>query len=137
MHRYTVELRISGEHLDPDQITRTLGVTPTQTRRKGERKSETSTWPDNMWSFDARPQGQEDWSTLEDGLSSLLNTFGPIRDRVRSCSSGNNVVIWCGHFTSSFDGGPALSPELLRSIGDFGAELFLDTHCCPDESVHD
>ena len=129
MHRYTVELRVAGKNLELEQVTRTLGVTPTQVRRKGERKSERSTWTEDMWSFEVLPPGRDGWASLEDGLIALLRIFGPIQDRLHPYSSANNVFIWCGHFTSSFDGGPLFSPGLLKSLGDFGVELILDTYC--------
>jgi hypothetical protein len=39
-----------------------------------------------------------------------------------------DVCLFCGHFTSNFDGGPTFSPSLLEELGDFGVELFLDTY---------
>jgi hypothetical protein len=36
--------------------------------------------------------------------------------------------LWCGHFSSSFGGGPTLSPQILRVLADFGVELILDTY---------
>ncbi len=130
MHRYTIELRIVGKNLDPDDITRTLGLEPTQVRRMGEPKVEgaNSKWTANVWGFEVLPPGKDDWPSLEDGIETLLGTFRPIRERLRACSAGNEMYLWCGHFTSSFDGGPTLSPTLLKSLGDFGVQLILDTY---------
>lgn len=138
MHRYTVELRISGQTLDPDEVTRVLGLVPTRVARKGEPKVDggTSQWTANMWGFELVPPGKDDWSSLSDGLQALLRSFGPIRDRLHAYSRGNELYLWCGHFTSSFDGGPSLSPTLLKALGDFGVELILDTYCdCADEPL--
>lgn len=130
MHRYTVELRIVGQNLNPDEVTRVLGLVPTRVARKGEPKvgGATSKWMANMWGFEVFPPGKDDWSSLGDGIESLLRTFGPIRDRLRVYSAGNEIYVWCGHFTSSFDGGPSLSPTLLKSLGNFGVQLVLDTY---------
>jgi hypothetical protein len=130
MHRYTVELRIVGQTLDPDEVTRKLGLVPTRVARKGEPKVEgaMSKWTANVWGFEVLPQEKDDWPSLEDGIEALLRTFRPIRERLRSCSAGNEIYLWCGHFTSSFDGGPTLSPALLKSLGDFGVQLVLDTY---------
>ena len=129
MHRYTVELRITGSNLDPDQVTESLGLAPTQVRRKGEKKSPASSWTTNMWGFEVLPPNRSDWDTLSDGLTTLLSTLEPIRNSLRPYLSANEVYIWCGHFTSSFDGGPSISPNLLKSLADFGAQLVLDTYC--------
>ncbi len=131
MHRYTVELRIVGQTLDPDEVTRVLGLVPTRVARKGEPKVEgaTSKWTANMWGFEVLPRGRDDWSSLEDGVASLLRTLSPIQDRLHTYSMSNEIYLWCGHLTSSFDGGPTLSPALLKSLGDFGVQLVLDTYC--------
>ena len=129
MHRYTVELCVVGENLNPEEVTRALGLALSQVRRKGDRRSEESTWPETMWSLDVLPEDQKEWSSLEDGLAALLKIFVPIRERLQSYPPANKLFIWCGHFTSSFDGGPTLSPALLKSLGDFGVQLVLDTYC--------
>lgn len=130
MHSYTVELRILGQDLDPDEATLRLGVEPSQIRRKGERLSDRCRpWDENMWAFEVFPPGQDSWQSLEEGLSSLLSIVGPIRDKILAYAAANEICIWCGHFTSSFDGGPILSPRLLKSLGDFGVQLILDTYC--------
>lgn len=130
MHRYSLELRIVGKDLEPENITRELGMAPTQVRKQGEPRNERSRWPDNTWSLDILTQdGRSDWSSLEEGLAALLRMFDPIRDQLRSLAEANKILIWCGHFTSSFDGGPTLSAAMMKSLGEFGAELVLDTYC--------
>lgn len=50
-------------------------------------------------------------------------TGSPVR------AGGNHkfdLVWWCGHFQSSFDGGPMISPSLLTRLGEFGVLLFID-----------
>jgi hypothetical protein len=133
MHRYTVELRIVGRDLDPEGVTHSFGIPPSQVRRKGEPKVEgsTSTWTVNMWAFEILPPGRDDWSSLEDALVALLNRISPVRGRLQAYLPTNEAYIWCGHFTSSFDGGPTLSPALLKALGDLGVQLFLDTYCEP------
>jgi len=130
MHRYTVELRITGDKVNPDAITRALGLAPTLIRKMGEPKMEgvTAKWNANTWGYEVLPAGNDDWPSLEDGLKALLRTFEPIREKLKECCEGNDVYLWCGHFASSFDGGPILSPSLFRSLADFGVQLFLDTY---------
>ena len=130
MHRYTVELRIVGEALDPDEVTRVLGIVPPRVARKGAPKvaGAASRWTANMWGHEVLPVGRDDWSSLEDGIALLIGTFSPVRDRLLTYSASNEIYLWCGHFTSSFDGGPTLSPTLLKSLGEFGVQLVLDTY---------
>jgi len=49
---YSARLRIFGEKLDFDEITSHLGVSPTLTHRKGERKGKRSRcYPHDMWGY--------------------------------------------------------------------------------------
>jgi len=51
--------------------------------------------------------------------------------------AGGIFTWWCGHFQSGFDGGPTLTPDLLRRLGEFGADLFIDNYFSPDDSSRD
>jgi hypothetical protein len=128
MHSYTVSLRISSRELDISQITRELGLTPTQTRARGEHRSGHTVWDESMWEFEVLPEGQSDWNSLEAGLEVLLNIFFQHAKTIREYRNTHDVSIWCGHFSSSFDGGPSLSAEMLKSLGDFGVPLWIDTY---------
>lgn len=134
MHRYTVELRIVGKDLDPDEVSRRLGLKPSQAWRKGDRRGENSTRTAGTWSFEVLPHGRDDWPSLAEGLTSLLKKLEPIRSQIQSYLPANEVYVWCGHFTSSFDGGPTLSPALLKSLGDLEVQLAFDTYCETEES---
>jgi hypothetical protein len=134
MHSYTVEFRIVGQDLDPEEVTRTLGIKPTQVRRKGEARSQESIWSENMWSLDVLPPGRDDWPSLEEGLVALIEELKPIHERLKAYLPANKVFISCGHFTSNFNGGPSLSPALLTSLGEFGVELVLDTYVSNNSS---
>jgi uncharacterized protein DUF4279 len=129
MHRYTVSLRITGEALEPGEVTRNLVMEPTQTRKKGERRSATSAWSESMWALEVRPPAKDEWDSLAEGLTSLLAIVAPLRGQIHSYRPANKVCLWCGHFTSSFDGGPVLSPEVMQALAEFGVELVIDTYC--------
>jgi hypothetical protein len=86
-----------------------------------------------MWEYEVKPSGGEhEWRSLESGLEAILSMFASHQRTLREYQQRFKVLLFCGHFTSSFDGGPTLSPSLLEQLGDFGIELFLDTHCSGD-----
>src|SRR5438552_2670610 len=122
-HRYTVELRVSGKPLDPDAITRETGLQPCQTRLAGSRVGN-RTFDRAMWGFDGG--GPSDWDSLEEGLAFVLNRLKAAEKLFARYRSEYEVVWWCGHFQSSFDGGPVLSGPMLARLGAFGVELFID-----------
>jgi hypothetical protein len=128
MHTYTVSLRISSAELDVGQVTIELGLAPTQTRKVGARKSADAAWDKALWELEVFPEGLPDWDSLEHGLAALLKIFVPHTKLLKEYSKTHDVFIWCGHFSSSFDGGPHLSAEILKALGDFGVPLWLDAY---------
>jgi Domain of unknown function (DUF4279) len=125
-----VSLRISGHALDPSKITSEPGIEPTQVRIKGQpRPGGKSVWDESMWEYEPTPSGRErEWRSLEEGLRAVLSLFASRQQLLRDYQQRFRVCLFCGHFTSSFNGGPTLAPSLLKELGDFGVELFLDTY---------
>ena len=80
-----------------------------------------------MWAYNGPPDSPTRWSSLEEGLQYVLEQLWPHRDKLAFYRS-MEPTWWCGHFQSSFDGGPTLSPKLLRQLGEFGAELYIDDY---------
>ncbi len=128
MHTYTVALRIQSRDLVPSQITKELGITPTQTRAVGEHRGADKVWDKALWELEVFPQDGSHWDSLETGLASLLKIVAHHKEVLHEYGHSHEVFIWCGHFSSSFDGGPVLSAEMLRALGDFGFPLWLDTY---------
>jgi hypothetical protein len=129
VHTYTVALRIESRDLIPSEITEELGMTPTQTRAVGERRSAHTVWEKALWELEVFPPDGSHWDSLEAGLASLLQILVQHKHMFQEYRNKHAVVLWCGHFTSSFDGGPVLSAEMLKTLGDFGVPLWLDTYC--------
>lgn len=129
MHEYTVELRISGAELVPTTISETLGLEPSSLRQVGERRSEKRVWDEALWGYSGFPSGTlKTWSSLEEGLNFILDKLGPFCFQIDTYKQKYDVVWWCGHFQSSFNGGPVLSAKLLRKLADFGVDLYIDDH---------
>ena len=131
MHTYSVQFRISGRDLNPDEVTHRLGLEPNHVRIAGERRSANQVWHESLWSYDGGTTSTEaakEWASLEDGLRYVLERLLPKKELIREYATSHEVVWWCGHFQSGFDGGPTLSASLLKLLGDFGAPLFIDNY---------
>lgn len=127
-HEYSVEFRIHGKDLDPAKITARLGLEPSRTRLAGDRRG-SGVWDKGMWAFNG---GSDDyWDSLDEGLVSVLEELWPHRHVIAEYAE---TIWWCGHFSSSFDGGPVLLPTTMKKLGEFGVKLFIDTYC-PSEIV--
>ncbi len=122
-HIYTVEFTILGPQLQPDLITQELGLQPCQIRTRVQRFPGRN--EESLWAYNGTDSSSLEWETLEEGLDFVLTRLWPhlpVIERYR--------IWWCGHFQSSFDGGPQLSANILRRLADFGTDVFIDTHFC-------
>jgi hypothetical protein len=135
MHSYTVALRIWSPELDPAQITKEVDIAPTQIRAAGEHRGENRVWREAMWELEVRPEGKSDWESLETGLAALLKIVVPRTKAFQKNVRKHAACIWCGHFSSSFDGGPRLSAEMLKSLGKFGVPLWIEAHFVEDQDA--
>jgi hypothetical protein len=136
MHNYTVALRIEGLQVDTAAITKELGMAPTLTREVGGWRSPTTVWDKALWALDVYPESGtiSQWTSLEAGIVALLKVFTPHAKTLHKYGRQHDVYLWCGHFSSSFCGGPEFSAKLLRSLGKFGVRLYLDTYLSSEDA---
>lgn len=134
MHEYTVEFRIVGAELVPASVTQDLGLEPCTVREAGERRYGGTVWGQGTWGYDGLSDRTKSWASLEDGLHFLLDKLEPLRSQIDKYKEKYEALFWCGHFQSSFDGGPTLSAKLMRRLGEFGVEVYIDTHFFDESS---
>jgi hypothetical protein len=130
MISYTAQLRIEGRDVDAVQITRELGLAPTQTRQVGEHRSANSVWEKALWALDAKLE----WESLEEGLRALLAILSPHRERIREYQQRHDVYFYCGQFSAGRGGGPRLSAEILKLLADFGVPIHLQVYLSDDST---
>ena len=89
-----------------------------------------------MWSYDGFPQGgnAKSWDSLDEALVFVLQELWLVRNKLEEYKQRHKVILWCGHFQSSFDGGPTLSPATLRMLGEFGVGMFIDNYFTEPET---
>jgi hypothetical protein len=90
---------------------------------------------EGMWGYDGPPEAPKEWDSLETGLRHVLDHLWPYREKIGKYAGIAECLWWCGHFQSSFDGGPRLSPDLLRKLGEFGVALYIDNYYSSSEDV--
>jgi hypothetical protein len=130
LHRYTVEFRLSGDALRPEEITAALGLQPTTAWKPGDFVGRPRT--EGLWGY--APGGQfHQWQSLEPALDALLDELEPLRARIAALQVRFNTYLWCCHFNPETAGGPRLSPRLLQRLAALGVELYVDTHFVNDQ----
>lgn len=132
--RSRVTLRIAGDLLVPDKVSRMLGNEPTGSQQKGDEilgrsTSQMRIAKTGMWWLEAQTREPEDMcAQIDEILGKLTNDRDIWADIRRSFS----VDLFCGLFMGSSNDGISLSPECLQALGERGIELALDIYDSTD-----
>ncbi|WP_431096877.1 DUF4279 domain-containing protein [Polaromonas aquatica] len=128
-HVYTVELRFSGDQLEPSEISTRLNLQPSNALSQSQSQT-TKKRRRPYWAYNGQGEVgfQAEWASLEDGLEFLLRSLSSKKAEIVALACQFDGLWWCGHFQASFDGGPTLSPKLLIEIGSYGIPLGIDNY---------
>jgi hypothetical protein len=130
MGRFTVEFRIYGKALDPSALTELLALKPCQVVLAGSRRGSRIV-DEAMWAFNGTEDGEAgnpEWSTLEEGLKSVLEMLWSRRELITQYNGASRKIWWCGQFHTGFNSGATLPASLLAELAEFGADLFIDSY---------
>jgi uncharacterized protein DUF4279 len=130
--RLEIELRVTGDDLDPERITRMLGVNPTRAARKGEAidlsgiptVQRTGIW---SWALPASPE----WE-LGDAIDTLLERLPHDPALWESMAGWSTVAVVCGLYIHDVDRVAQLSPDTLARLAE--RRLALTLHIRGDGS---
>jgi hypothetical protein len=123
-------LRIQGDELDPAEITRLLGVTPTAAGPKGERitgKGEPRTRVTGTWSLSLELPASDHWP-LEQVLTALLAALPSDSDLWTSLGNRFTLDVFLGLFMTTDNQGFHVSPVLLSALATRHWQLSADIY---------
>lgn len=123
---------VFDEHLDPDEVTHTLGVQPDRVARKGDRprRSQVSI-KKGLWAKDSSLHVDSD--CLDDHLRWMMDLI-PI-DRARRIPGAETLKLSMYVYMPEADGGASIPVDVVRFAAEIGA--CIDVHTCywPDEDI--
>jgi hypothetical protein len=133
--RIQVCIRAVAQDLEPDELSRSLGVQPTFAARKGERgfingrevKQRIGVW---YFEFNGAP---EEW-TLADAIVALLAQLPSDIGIWDNLALKHTLDVFCGVFVRSPNRGFSLPPDILRQLSDRHLELNVDIYSASDRS---
>ena len=119
LHESLVSLRIVGDSLDPDEITRLLGCQPTSSGKKDEVKVGKKTgiqtkWRMGAWILDANNTSPAD---VDRQVNDIFGKLSQDIERWHSLSSQYTIDLSCGFMMNISNEGLELSPKTLRELG--------------------
>ena len=124
--RIEIELRVSADDLDPDRITRMLGVVPSAAARRDESVDVDGvpvTQPTGIWRY-ALPASPE-WE-LSDAIDTLLEQMPADPALWESLSGWANVAVICGLYVHDVNRGADLHPDTLARLAERRLALRLE-----------
>ena len=132
--RSVATLRIIGDDLVPDEVSKLLGGTPTHSQRKGDAiplKSGERVARGGMWRLAATDREPED---VDAQISEILEKLTPDIESWRSLAGRFRVNLFCGWFMEEGNEGLSISPANLVALGERGIELDLDIYASSDDA---
>jgi len=126
--RIEVSLRVAGDALDPQRITRMLGVSPTFSARKGDRRGDAASpviQRIGVWAY--RLPASPEWE-LGDAIRTLLEQLPPDPALWEALASEFRTDVFCGLFLGDTNRGAEIPVETLALLAERRLTLSLDIH---------
>lgn len=133
--RLSIAVRVASDTLDPDAITRLMGVQPKFAARKGDTRisgGQTVTQRVGIWTFGITDEPSGEWE-LDDAVGALLARLPDDLAIWQELRRHHRIDLFCGLFMGSDNQGADLRPETLRQLADRGLTLDLDIYGPPPD----
>lgn len=121
----TACLRIFGDVLDPDEVSRMVGCSPTSVVMKGDVRKSGFVELTSMWSLERDHFAAGD---LDEKLKDLLEATTDDPDIWLGLHERFDVDIFAGLFMSEGNEGLTLTPSTMEALARRGLELHLDIY---------
>lgn len=131
-----VTLRIYGDDLVPEEITKLLGVAPTHSAFKGQetigrKTGKVRTAKAGMWRLCASDREPEN---IDDQIQEIFNQIPADVAVWKSITKKYRANLFCGLFMSQTNDGLSISPQSMALLAERGIELWFDIYA-PLEDV--
>jgi hypothetical protein len=116
-------LGVSGEDLDPAEVTRLLRCEPSSSHRRGDRMKRGALWRKGAWLLSVRGSAEPEELTTD-----LLDRFAVDEHVWRSLAQRYDLQLRFGLFLNRWDRGLELSPALVGRIARVHARVIFDIY---------
>ena len=126
--RVTAAVSVGGDRLDPDEVTRLLGIKPTYAARKGDRRRSGGrevVQRTGVWYLEAPPS--REW-VLPDAIEALLARLPEPGPAWHLIAAKYQLRLTCGVFLSDWNQGLLLPARVLGALASRHLALDLDVY---------
>jgi hypothetical protein len=128
-----------GDDLNPREVTKILGITPTKAWAKGEtgkhivgpKIGDVRTAKTGMWQLCASDRKPED---IDGQIREIFNQISADVAVWQSITKKYHVNLSCGLFMSETNDGLSISPQSMAILAERGIELWFDIYA-PSEDI--
>jgi hypothetical protein len=125
LHKSVAAIRIFGDSLIPDEISKILGCAPTRSYIKGQvEPSKTKPIVRKTGAWQIKTDRQKP-GNLDDQIIKLLGRLNKDLTVWTALSAKYEIDLFCGCFMNETDEGIELSSETLKALGDRDIKLGL------------
>ncbi len=130
IHKSKLSLRISGDSLVPEEITKLLGDAPTISHAKDEEIRNNQTCSariarSGMWLLSVDDRSPEN---LDGQLRGLFDRLTSDLDVWRKIGEDYSADLFCGFFMQGFNEGLTISASVMKMISDRRLEIGFDVY---------
>jgi hypothetical protein len=124
LHRSVASLRIGGDDLIPDEISKLLGAQPTKAYKKGDIKQKTEQRNylsrSGIWMLDALDRQPEN---VDGQITEILAKLSDDLSVWSSLAERFEIDLFCGWFMDAGDEGLTISPRSMAALSARQIEL--------------
>ncbi|MEJ5203006.1 MAG: DUF4279 domain-containing protein [Anaerolineales bacterium] len=120
---------LRGKELDPQLVTNRLGITPSRSFKRGDKRTEEKEWLHGFWGLTSDERIHSTDLALH--IEWVINQLEPVRDRLVELMKEENIdaEISCFWILPTSHEGLSLGSDLLERIAFLGLKLNLDIYC--------
>jgi hypothetical protein len=139
LRKSMASLRIVGDDLDPNEITRLLCCHPTDSQSKGDERTSSEAGRTRVaafgrWSL-AAPEQEP--GNLDSQISWIFAATTSNLDVWRAIAARYKLDLFCGLFMNLWNDGASISADSLLALGSRHVQLDLDIYGAIDRELED
>ena len=129
---FSITLRITGDDLDPEEVTKLFGCKPDDAQRKGEpilrQDGSVKRIPNfGMWRLRLRPEQTDEWDCAE-AMMLVLRRLPSSVDLWKRLAERYKIDFFVALLMTSQNKGFVIGPDILKYLGDRGIAAGFDVY---------